>query len=193
MDRKRFKLMDLELCSLGLGSWRLGSRGDHPFIVLHEGLNAGINLIDTAESYGKGYSERLIAEAIKGLPRDRIFLVSKVGQNKDRAQLLEAAKGIVARLGTNMDLVLLHAPPWDGTPLSDCIRALEDIVRSGYARFAGVSNFNVAQVKFARECLSRIDIVAVENEAESPMQKMAAQCRALCSERGHAIHSLQAH
>jgi diketogulonate reductase-like aldo/keto reductase len=164
MDLKYFRLMDLDLCSLGLGSWRLGSRGDQPISVLRKGLAAGINLIDTAESYGKGYSEKLIGEAIKRIPRDQVFLVSKVAQNKDRKELLAAAKAIAARLGTHMDLCLLHAPPWDGSPLPDRIRALEDIVNAGYARFAGVSNFNVAQIKQARQCLNKIDIVAVENE-----------------------------
>jgi len=170
-DLKYFKLMDVKLCSLGMGSWRLGSRGDTPFSVLRGGLNAGLNLIDTAESYGKGYSEKLIAEAIKGFPRDKVFLVSKVGQNKTRSELVAAAKGIVERLGTYMDLCLLHTPPWDGTALTNSIRGLEDIAENGYSRFIGVSNFNLEQIKYARSCLSKTDIMAVENELSLQCQR----------------------
>lgn len=153
----------MTLPCLGMGTWRLGARGDTPISVLQRGLDYGLALIDTAESYGKGYSEMLVAEAIRTYPRDSVFIVSKVNQNKTRAEMVDSASKIVQRLGTSMDLCLLHAPPWDGTPLDNRVKALEDIVEKGYSRFVGVSNFNVAQIKFARHCLSKVDVVAVEN------------------------------
>src|ERR1035437_9811579 len=98
--------------ALGQGSWHLG-QGRHSEAVeeeaLHTGLSLGMTLIDTAELYGNGRSEKLIGHVIAG-QRDRVFLVSKVLPNHVTGDgIARACEASLARLGTDhLDLYLLH-------------------------------------------------------------------------------------
>jgi len=127
----------------GLGTWKMGEYGDHASEVgtLRTGLDQGITLIDTAEMYGSGGSERVVGEAIAGR-RDETFLVSKVlPSNASHARAIAACEASLGRLGTDrLDLYLLH---WRGpTPLAETIRAFEDLKTAGKILRWGVSNFD---------------------------------------------------
>ena len=130
--------------ALGQGSWMMAEdparRGDE-IAALREGVALGMTLIDTAEMYADGESERLVGEAIHGL-RDEVFLVSKAyPQNASRDRLPRACEASLARLGTDhIDLYLLH---WRGrVPLAETVEAMERLVAAGKIRRWGVSNLD---------------------------------------------------
>jgi diketogulonate reductase-like aldo/keto reductase len=129
--------------------------GEHPsqradeIAALRLGLELGLTLIDTAEMYGYGASEALVAEAIGGA-RDQVFLVSKVlPQHATLQGTVAACEGSLRRLKTDrIDLYLLH---WRerGTPLAEAIRAFELLRAAGKIRQWGVSNFDVTDMEEA--------------------------------------------
>nr|WP_321983717.1 aldo/keto reductase [uncultured Lichenicoccus sp.] len=130
---------------LGQGTWNIGdSRAarDSEIRALRLGLDLGMTLIDTAEMYGNGASERLVGEAIEGR-RDEVFLVSKVlPSNATRPGIARSCRDSLKRLGTDrLDLYLLH---WrGGVALGETIDAFEILRREGLILQWGVSNFDV--------------------------------------------------
>lgn len=130
--------------ALGQGTWQMAEmRGKRAQEIeaLRLGVELGMTLIDTAEMYGEGASEELIAEAL-GSERDRLFLVSKVyPHNAGRRGVVEACKRSLKRLKTDhLDLYLLH---WRGSvPLEETVAGFEELRRSGIIRHWGVSNFD---------------------------------------------------
>ena len=134
-----------EVPALGQGTWKMG---EDPRLragevaALRLGLDLGLALIDTAEMYGYGGAEEVVAEAIAG-HRDAVFLVSKVlPQNADRRALPLACERSLRRLRTDvLDLYLLH---WRGrVPLTETVEALEALHAAGKIRRWGVSNLDV--------------------------------------------------
>jgi diketogulonate reductase-like aldo/keto reductase len=136
--------------ALGQGSANLG-QGRYPEAAeeeaLRTGLSLGMNLIDTAEMYGNGRSEKLIGGVIAG-QRDRVFLVSKVSPNHVTGDgIARACDASLARLGTDqLDLYLLHWPTRD-TGLSSIVAAFESLRAAGKIRAWGVSNFKVSDME----------------------------------------------
>jgi diketogulonate reductase-like aldo/keto reductase len=129
---------------LGMGTWHMGestaSRAAE-IAALRLGLDLGLNLIDTAEMYGEGGAEKVVAEAIRGR-RDGVFLVSKFyPHHASRYKLAAACDASLARLGVDsLDLYLYH---WRGNvPLAETVEALEKLVASGKIGRWGVSNFD---------------------------------------------------
>ena len=105
------------------------------------GLDLGLTLIDTAEMYGEGRAERLVAEAIAGR-RDEVFLISKVlPHHAPRRGTITACHSTLKRLGVEqLDLYLLH---WrEDVPLDETLEAFDTLNRSGEIRYWGVSNFD---------------------------------------------------
>ncbi len=129
---------------LGQGAWRIGeqrSRRPAEIAALRAGLDVGLTLIDTAEMYGDGRSEELIAEVIAGRRGD-VFLVSKVlPQNATRAGTVAACTRSLKRLKTDyLDLYLLH---WrQSVPLAETLEAFTRLHEEGSIRAYGVSNFD---------------------------------------------------
>src|SRR5882724_2645702 len=131
--------------ALGLGTWRMGEQRRHradELAALRSGLDLGMTLVDTAEMYGDGGAEELIAEAIAGR-RDQVFIVSKVyPQNAGAKSTPAACDRSLKRLATDrLDLYLLH---WRGRiPLAETVGAFERLRRDGKILRWGVSNFDV--------------------------------------------------
>ncbi|HKY88286.1 MAG TPA: aldo/keto reductase [Pseudorhodoplanes sp.] len=129
---------------LGQGTWFMGEqprRAADEATALREGLDLGMSLIDTAEMYGSGGAEEVVADAIAGR-RDEVFLVSKVlPENATRSGTIAACERSLKRLGTDhIDLYLLH---WRGSPkLADTLSAFETLIDDGKIRHWGVSNFD---------------------------------------------------
>ena len=114
--------------------------------ALRAGVELGLSLIDTAEIYADGESERLVGEAIRGL-REQVFLVSKAyPQNTSRQRLPQACEASLKRLGTDrLDLYLLH---WRGRiPLAETVEAMKKLVAAGKIRRWGVSNLDTADLE----------------------------------------------
>src|SRR6266404_5704619 len=136
--------------ALGQGSANL-AQGRYPEAAeeeaLRTGLSLGMTLIDTAEMYGNGRSEKLIGGVIAG-QRDRVFLVSKVSPNHVAGDgIARACDASLARLGTDhLDLYLLHWPSRDAD-LSSIVAAFESLRTAGKIRAWGVSNFKVSDME----------------------------------------------
>ncbi len=134
---------------LGQGTWGMGERRDRrpqEVAALRFGLELGMTLIDTAEMYGEGAAEEIVAEAIDGRPRDEIYLVSKVyPHHADHRGAPAACERSLRRLRTDhLDLYLLH---WRGAyPLSETVEAFEALVQAGKIRDWGVSNFDLSDM-----------------------------------------------
>jgi diketogulonate reductase-like aldo/keto reductase len=131
--------------ALGLGTWTMGSeprRAARDAAALTSGLDLGMALIDTAEMYGDGAAEEMVARAIAGR-RQEVFLVSKVyPHNAGRRSAIAACEASLKRLGTDrLDLYLLH---WPGSiPLAETVAAFERLRGDGKIVRWGVSNFDV--------------------------------------------------
>lgn len=131
--------------ALGQGTWRVGEdrrRHADEVTALRRGIDLGMTLIDTAEMYGDGGAELVVAEAIKGR-RGKVQLVSKVlPGNASRAGTIAACERSLKRLGTDhIELYLLH---WRGRhPLAETVDAFETLKHSGAIGAWGVSNFDV--------------------------------------------------
>lgn len=142
---RHVRLADIELPAIGQGTWHMGE-GQYTrkaeVEALQRGLDAGMTLIDTAEMYGGGESEKVVGEAIQQR-RDEAFLVSKVlPSNADKTSAIAACEGSLKRLGVErLDLYLLH---WrGGTRLEETLAAFEQLERDGKIAAFGVSNFDV--------------------------------------------------
>lgn len=147
-----------ELC---LGTMTFGGKGFWGVVgklgateaetIVATALDAGVNFIDTANVYSEGESERLLGAALKSLgrPRDQVVVATKVrgrmgpGPNQvglSRAHIMTSIDESLARLGLDhVDLYQIHGVDMT-TPIEETVRALDDVVRAGKARYVGFSN-----------------------------------------------------
>jgi diketogulonate reductase-like aldo/keto reductase len=130
--------------ALGQGTWHMGEnrrRAAEEEAALRLGIDLGMTLIDTAEMYGSGAAEEIVARAAEGV-RDQLFIVSKVyPHNASRAGVVAACERSLKRLATDrIDLYLLH---WRGSiPLAETLEGFQRLERDGKIRHHGVSNFD---------------------------------------------------
>ena len=135
--------------ALGQGTWAMGEKSKSHMdevAALRLGIDLGMTLIDTAEMYGEGGAEKVVADAIDG-QRDRVFVVTKVyPHNASRTGLPKACERSLKRLRIEIiDLYLLH---WRGdVPLTETVETFENLRSSGKIRRWGVSNFDVEDMK----------------------------------------------
>jgi diketogulonate reductase-like aldo/keto reductase len=147
---KMIKLPDgTELPAIGQGTWYMGdadTKRHDEIQALRTGIDQDLKVIDTAEMYGDGRSERLVQEAIANR-REKVFLISKVlPTNAGFDDVLAACNRSLDRLGTDyLDLYLLH---WRGSiPLQETVAAFEELKQQGKIKRWGVSNFDTADMK----------------------------------------------
>ncbi len=158
MILRQFGWTASEVPVIGQGTWMIeGSREAESRAVeaLRTGLDLGMTHIDTAEMYGNGRAEELVADAVAGRPREQLFIVSKVlPANASYNGALRACERSLRRLRMDyLDLYLLH---WQGShPLSETMRAMEDLVAQGKIRYIGVSNFDVPLIAEAQRALRK--------------------------------------
>jgi aryl-alcohol dehydrogenase-like predicted oxidoreductase len=164
MEYRQLGRSGLRVSRLTLGTMTFGGRGEFRAIgdtdlegarrQIDMALDAGVNLIDTADIYSAGAAEEILGRALEGR-RDRVLLATKArfpmgpGPNDaglSRHHLIEACEASLRRLGTDhVDLYQVHE--WDGqTPLQETLAALEHLVQSGKVRYTGCSNFAGWQV-----------------------------------------------
>jgi len=141
LKQKKFASNGPDVSVIGQGTWYL-DRGDRKAAIaaLRRGIETGMTHIDTAEMYGD--AELVIADAIAGVPREKLFLVSKVlPSNASRRGTVTACERSLKRLKTDhLDCYLLH---WRGSyPFEETVAAFDDLVAGGKIRSWGVSNFD---------------------------------------------------
>jgi diketogulonate reductase-like aldo/keto reductase len=148
MKHRAFGPTGKEVAVVGQGTWNLEKDAQAAVTALRRGLDLGMTHIDTAEMYGSGRVEEIVAEAIANR-RAETFLVSKVlPQNASRQGTVEACERSLHRLRTDhLDLYLLH---WPGRhPLADTLAAFEELRAAGKIRAWGVSNFDEVELAAA--------------------------------------------
>ena len=171
MRKRRLGTSALEVSVVGLGGNNFGGRIDFAASerVVHKAIALGVNLIDTADSYGnRGGSEEELGR-ILGDKRKHIVLATKFGlpmddtgalQGASRRYIMHAVEASLKRLRTDwIDLYQLHRPD-DRTPIEETLRALNELVRQGKVRYIGCSNLSAQQVIAARDTASRLGLAA---------------------------------
>jgi aryl-alcohol dehydrogenase-like predicted oxidoreductase len=192
----------IEVSAVGLGCNNFGRRLDldGSAAVLEAALEAGVTLLDTADVYGAGESERMIGEALAGR-RDEFVLATKFGMEMSggdvpdaprgsRDYLRWAVEGSLRRLGVDrIDLYQYHRP--DGvTPIEETLAALDELVREGLVRAIGCSNFDAPLLeraeRVARERgLARFE--TLQNEYSLLEREIEAEVAPACERLGVSI------
>jgi len=169
----------LEVNRLGFGAMRITGEGvwgeppdaDLAKAVLRRAVELGVNLIDTADSYGPEVSERLIGEALHPYP-DELVIATKAGLTRsgpgqwhragDPERIKQCVDGSLERLKLDrIDLYQLHAEDPE-VPLEDSLGAFAELREAGKVRLIGVCNLDTAQLERARKVVP--DVVSVQNQ-----------------------------
>ena len=152
----------VRVSSLSLGAMSFGSMGnadrDDCIRIVHRALDAGINVIDTADVYSAGESEEIVGAALKGR-RDDVVLATKSynpmgrdpnSRGSSRRWIMRACEESLRRLDTDyIDLYQLHRPD-EHTDIDETLGALSDLVRQGKVRMVGSSTFPAEAIVEAR-------------------------------------------
>lgn len=187
MEYRKIGNSDLELSVITFGAWAAGGwmwgstdRND-AINAIKAGYDLGVTSIDTAPIYGQGDSEEIVGDAIKGISRDKLQLVTKFGMRWDLAKgdfgfksknndgkeidiykyagkesVIYECEQSLKRLGTDyIDLYQIHWPDVT-TPISETFEAVSKLIEQGKVRYVGVCNYNIAQLKEADQTLEII-------------------------------------
>ena len=163
-----------ERSAIGFGAWEAGGGsvwGHSPpeeqvLQAIQTVFETGIDWIDTAEVYGRGRSEELVARAIAGR-RDEVLIATKVAPQPDgsgfgAAQVRSACEGSLRRLGTDhVDLYQLHWPDERGVPVEETWGAMAALMDDGLVGSIGVSNFDRALIERC-EAIRHVDSLQQE-------------------------------
>ncbi|MFC1946272.1 aldo/keto reductase [Chloroflexota bacterium] len=156
MEYRRLGNSGLRISEIGLGCNSFGMRTDEASSVniVQQALETGINFFDTAELYGQGLSETYVGKALKG-KRSEVIIATKTGhpvvtgpnvQGGSRHYILKSLEASLKRLQTDyVDLFYIHFPD-DRTPILETLRTMDNIVRSGKARYIACSNYAAWQL-----------------------------------------------
>lgn len=170
MRLHRLGSSDLLVGEIGLGCMSLGTEEKAAVSIVHEALEYGVNLLDTADLYDEGRNEELVGLAIRGR-RDRVVLATKVGNRRvsgqngwtwdpSKAYILSAVKESLRRLGTDyIDLYQLHGGTIED-PIDETIEAFEQLKDEGVIRAYGISSIRPNVI---REYAARSGIASVMN------------------------------
>ena len=173
MHYRRFGRSGWQVSQIALGAWQLGADWGtvtevEALETIRAALDRGINFIDTADVYGDGRSERLVARAVKEHGRERVYIATKAGRrlnphdakSYDAPHLTAFVERSLHNLGTDrIDLLQLHCPPSAVYTQDATFAVLEDLVRQGKLRHWGVS---VETVEEARRALERPHLTSIQ-------------------------------
>lgn len=177
MEQVRMGRSGLKVSTVGLGcnnfGWSIGAEESRP--VVHKALDLGVTLFDTADFYGTppGQAETVLGPLIEG-QRDKIVLTTKFGfpfdggpPDNSRSFILRQLEGSLTRLRTDwIDIYMIHIPD-ETTPVEETLRALDDIVTSGKARYIAVSNmaaWRVVETQWIARELRTHSFICAQNE-----------------------------
>ncbi|MBK5203286.1 MAG: aldo/keto reductase [Prolixibacteraceae bacterium] len=183
MEYRKLGNSELELSAITFGAFAIGgwlwggTKHAESIDAIHAAYDSGITSFDTAPVYGQGTSEKLIGEAIKGIPRDKIQILTKYGLRWDTNEgkfythsvtnegkkidlhFFAGKEGVITecenslrRLGTDyIDLYQIHWPD-TSTPIEETMEAIQQLIKEGKIRYAGVCNFPVKLMEEASSC-----------------------------------------
>jgi myo-inositol catabolism protein IolS len=183
-----------KVCRIGLGVWQASGewKGDDEKIIkaVVRAYELGINLVDTAEMYGDGRSEKVLARAIREIGRDNLVIATKVnGPHLRYDELQRACKASLERLQIReIDLYQVHWPdPWEQIPLKHTMKAMEKLHSEGKIRWVGVSNFAVRDLEEARSYLSKTDIVSNQLRYNLLQREIEEEVLPYCKKEGIGV------
>ncbi|MUG67005.1 aldo/keto reductase [Paenibacillus campinasensis] len=178
MKNNRLGTSGLIVSEIGLGCMSLGTEEAPAIRLIHEALDQGVNLLDTADLYDAGRNEEIVGKALEGRRREDIILATKVGNRRIPGQegwvwdpspdyIKSAVKESLRRLRTDyIDLYQLHGGTIDD-PIDETIGAFEDLKREGWIREYGISSIRPNVI---REFVKRSNIVSVMTQY-SPLDR----------------------
>jgi len=195
---RRLGSSDLVVSEISLGTWLSYGEGEvraRHIACVRRALDLGVTLFDTANVYGWGEAERLLAEALEGVPRDRYMLATKLwgpmnetDKGLSRAQVFKQIDGSLARLKTDyVDLYQCHRYD-DETPLVETMEALSEVVRQGKVRYLGFSEWPADKVREAM-AMAKTEVGVERFVSSQPQYSMLwrdpeAEVFPLCRELG---------
>ena len=164
IEKRRLGRIGPEITTVGFGAWAAGGpwkvgwgpQSDEDSIAaIRRSLEIGVNWIDTAAVYGLGHSEEVVGRALKGVPREEVFVATKCGRVPDETgqphsnlrpdSMRAEMETSLRRLGVEyVDLYQIHWPDNEtGAPIEESWSVMAKLQDEGKARFIGVSNFDV--------------------------------------------------
>ena len=187
-----------DLAEVGFGSWQLGAdwgpvSDSDAIATLHAALDGGVNFIDTADVYGNGRSEQLIARALKGRGGTRPVVATKLGRRSNphiaasytRENMTRYVERSLRNLDIDaLDLVQVHSPPTEVFYQPETFEALEGLVREGKIRRYGAS---VEKVEEGIKALEYPGLASVQIIFNMFRQRPAELFFKLAKERGVAV------
>jgi aryl-alcohol dehydrogenase-like predicted oxidoreductase len=195
MRRHRLGAQGPEISVIGFGAWEAGGEQwgpneseDAVIEAMRAAFDAGIDWIDTAEVYGQGTSERLVAKAVAGR-RDDLTIATKVAPSSEGSglrpeQIRSACDGSLGRLGIDhIDLYQLHWPDETGIPVEDSWGAMTELQDAGKVRWIGVSNFDRELIERCR-AIRHVDSLQQEF---SMLNRADAELIRWCGETGTGV------
>ncbi len=185
---------DLSVSEVSLGSWLtygLGVDDSNAKACLDRAFDLGINLIDTANIYGKGAAESFLGKALKGRDRSSYILATKLyfpmtetERGLSAAQVYKQIDASLTRLNTNyIDLYQCHRYDVD-TPLEETMEALSEVVRQGKARYIGFSEWTAGQIRDAMEMPDVEKFVSSQPQYSMLWRKPEADVIPYCAANG---------
>lgn len=215
MEYRKLGESDITVSAIAFGAWAVGgwmwggTERKEAVEAIKSSYDLGVTSIDTAPVYGQGTSEEIVGEAIKGIPRDRVQILTKFGMRWNLAKgtlafhtkdndgmpidvykyaskesIIQECEDSLKRLGTDyIDLYQIHWPDVT-TPISETMEAVGLLIEQGKIRSAGVSNYNVEQMKEAERTLK-----LVSNQVSYSMVKrdIEAELVPYCLEHNKSI------
>lgn len=187
MQYRKLANSDLEVSVITFGAWAAGGwmwgktdRND-AIEAIRASYDLGVTSIDTAPIYGQGESEEIVGDAIKGISRDKIQILTKFGMRWDLAKgdfgfksknnegveidiykyagkesIIKECENSLKRLGTDyIDLYQIHWPE-STTPIAETMEAVATLIKQGKVRHAGVCNYNAEQMAEAEKTISLV-------------------------------------
>jgi len=198
MRTRRLGAEGPDISVIGFGAWEAGKGAewgeappdDQIVRAMHAAFDAGIDWIDTAEVYGKGTSERLVAQAMDAR-RDELTIATKVAPTDEGTgflpeQVRTACQASLGRLGTDrIDLYQLHWPDGTGVPVEETWGAMAELQDAGLVRAIGVSNFD-------RQLIERCEPIRHVDSLQQEFSMLQLRDRELirwCGEHGTGVVS----
>lgn len=186
---------DLQITRVGLGAWAIGGAGwqggwgaqddDESVETIRRAVDLGINWVDTAPAYGLGHAEEVVGRAVRSLPEaDRPLVFTKCGLVWEPggttvsnvlapASIRRECEDSLRRLGVDtIDLLQVHWPSTDGTPIEESWSTLAALVEEGKARYLGVSNFDLGlldacqAIRQVDTCQPELSMLVRDNAAD---------------------------
>ena len=200
MEYRRLGRSGLHVSLAGLGCNNFGMRIDYEAAerVTNAALDAGVTLFDTADVYGRGASEEMLGRAL-GARRHEVVIATKFAapmgegpmeRGGSRQRIVEACEASLRRLGSDyIDLYQMHVPD-PGTPIEETLRALDDLVRAGKARYIGNSNFTgwrIAEAHWTAETRGLTKMVSAQNHYNLMERAVEAEVIPACDHYGLGV------